>query len=122
MSTPLTVLIVEDDALIALGFAAVLEDLGHRIVGPVAEAAGALAMAATTPIDCALVDVRLGTDDGVALALALRERFNVPSMFVSGTLDQETRARAAAARPIAHFSKPVAPEEIDRGLREAFGR
>ncbi|MDX2102724.1 MAG: response regulator [Alphaproteobacteria bacterium] len=121
MAAPLTVLIVEDDALIAMGFAAALEDLGHRILGPVADLDTALALAAADRPMCALVDVRLGASaDGVDVALALRERFDVPSLFVSGTLDAETRARAESAKPIAHLSKPVAPEEIDRRLREAF--
>ncbi len=123
MAAGLRVLIVEDDALIAMGFAAVLEDLGHAIIGPVPDAEAALAIAARTKLDCALVDVRLGGGmDGVDLALALRARHDLPALFVSGTLDAETRARAAAAKPIAHLSKPVAPEEIDRHLRTAFGR
>lgn len=53
------ILIVEDEAVVALELRFVLEDLGHEVVGAAADAAGARAMARQGDFDLALVDIHL---------------------------------------------------------------
>ncbi|SMH37985.1 response regulator [Azospirillum agricola] len=53
------VLLVEDEALVAMAVGAMLEDLGFEVVGPAATLADALAMAGGEPLDAALLDVSL---------------------------------------------------------------
>jgi DNA-binding response OmpR family regulator len=65
-------------------------------------------------VDLAIVDVMLsGPMDGIALAGELRARHrDIGVIFVSGSGDAETRARIAAARPIAFLQKPFRPSEL----------
>ena len=49
------ILIIEDEALVAMELRFVLEDLGHEVVATVADAASALAIVRETDIDLALV-------------------------------------------------------------------
>lgn len=53
------ILIVEDEAVVALELRFVLEDLGHEVIGTAADAAGARAIAQRGDFDLALVDIHL---------------------------------------------------------------
>ena len=58
----LRVLVVEDQAILAMEIELALRDLGHHVVGTATDLARSLALASTEPVDFALVDVNL--DDG----------------------------------------------------------
>lgn len=79
---PKTLLIVEDNALIALDaeFAAI--DLGCQVAGKAAKISDALEILATKSIDAAIIDYELldGTSEPVANALTRR---NIPFVVVS---------------------------------------
>ena len=55
----LRVLVVEDQSILALEIELVLRDLGHHVVGTATDLERSLALAASEPIDLALVDVNL---------------------------------------------------------------
>jgi DNA-binding response OmpR family regulator len=57
-------LVVEDDLLIAEWVCATIRDAGGEVVGPASSVAEASRLAASEPIDCAVVD--LGLEDGQA--------------------------------------------------------
>ena len=66
-------LVVEDEALIAMQIEAELEDAGCMIVGPAATAALALRLIQREAIDAAVLDYRLG-DENSREILQLVER------------------------------------------------
>ncbi|MBU4239704.1 MAG: response regulator, partial [Alphaproteobacteria bacterium] len=53
------ILIIEDEALVAMELRFVLEDLGHEVVGVATTAKGARDMAREIDVDLALVDIHL---------------------------------------------------------------
>ncbi|MGQ9369849.1 response regulator [Azospirillum sp. ST 5-10] len=115
------VLIVEDEALVALYTAELLEEAGYTVVGMAATGASALATAAQDPPALALVDVRLpGGMDGIEVAGELRRRFGTRIVFISGTLDAATLARAQPLDPYACLQKPVRPAELLAVVAEAI--
>jgi CheY-like chemotaxis protein len=61
-SQVLSVLVVEDEALISLELADMIEDLGHRVIGPAASVSKALELLQALPRspDVAIVDANLG--------------------------------------------------------------
>lgn len=67
-----TVLIVEDEFLIAMDLQLMLEAHGWRIIGPVATVKDALALIATELPLVALLDVNLGNELVTPVALALK--------------------------------------------------
>lgn len=118
----LRVLVVENDEL----FREVLEDtlivLGHEIVGRASTATGAVAEAERKLPDLVLMDVRLdGPGDGVDAAYAIKNRLGIRSLFLTGTTDSATRARAVMAGPIGYLEKPVAIRELATALARARG-
>jgi CheY-like chemotaxis protein len=118
----LRVLVVEDEALIAMELESILEQQGHEVVDAVATEADAIAAARLTRPDLVLMDVRLARGgDGVATAIRLRQELGIRSIFITAQSDQLTRARAAAAEPAGFLGKPLSPDLLARLIREAFG-
>jgi DNA-binding response OmpR family regulator len=64
------VLVMEDEALVAMALEALLQDLGCLVVGPFASVATGIVAAETAPLDVALLDVNLR--DGLVSPVAQR--------------------------------------------------
>jgi CheY-like chemotaxis protein len=113
----LRILIAEDELFVALDAQAMLEANGHHIVGIAATAEDAVALAARELPDVVLMDIRLvGTRDGIDAAREIRDRFNIPSLFVSATTDNHTRRRAELAQPLGFLDKPFSEERLCMAL------
>jgi len=122
-SNPVSILIVEDEALISSYIEDVLGESGFRVAGIVASGPEALAVAAESRPALALVDIRLtGPIDGIELACLLRLKFAVPAIFLSGLVDSETMQRADAARPLGFLAKPFLPSQVFNAIERALRR
>lgn len=106
------VLLVEDEILIGLEIALVLEEAGAAVIGPVATVPEALKAIAVNRLDAAVLDVRLGAQEVFPAAEALA-KLDVPFIFHTGHADGAMLA-AWPGRLI--LRKPVAPEAIVAGL------
>ena len=107
------VLIIEDNALIALNLETQMEDLGCDVVGVAVTAAQAIDTARRTLPDLALVDLQLADGSrGQDAALVLRSELDVAYMILSGSLHSVTEEERLAIRPLAMLSKPVLPHEL----------
>jgi CheY-like chemotaxis protein len=91
------ILVVEDDALLALDVEAILTSAGHSVLGPVASAAEALELVKENTPDLALVDLGLSEGPvGAALARYLLWRFSIHSIFITGNTQGATAHQDAA--------------------------
>lgn len=77
------VLVVEDEAFLALEIGIMLRESGMTPIGPIARNAEALRMIEDMPIDCALLDVNLHGESTESIAAALVSRA-IPFAFVTG--------------------------------------
>jgi len=85
---PATILIVEDEALVASYIQEVLEESGFIIAGVASSGPEAMSLVSANPPDLALVDIKLaGPMDGIEVAQLMRTQFNVHSIFLSGVCD-----------------------------------
>jgi CheY-like chemotaxis protein len=95
MSCP-SVLIVEDEPIVAIDLARMVLETGSGLCGTAASGFEALALAELNPPTVALVDIRLiGRMDGIELARRLHGRFGTLSIFVTADPVEATRARIA---------------------------
>jgi CheY-like chemotaxis protein len=114
-------LVVEDEALIATYIREVLEESGFVVAGVASSGPEAIALAGEGSIDLALVDIKLaGPMDGIEVARLLRERFTVPSIFLSGVNDEATLERARIAAPLGFLPKPFRPSQVFNALEKAL--
>ena len=115
------VLVVDDELWGALDMEWVVRKLGHQVVGSAATADEAIRLAETEIPDLVLMDIRLGNEsDGIVAATVIRQRFEIPSLFVTAHGDLAMRQRAEAAQPAAFIEKPFAPETLARAIGEAL--
>lgn len=108
------VLVVEDDAIIAMAAETTLNEAGHQVIGPFSNAASALAAAGGAHADVALVDINLaGGEEGLEVARALLRDHGLRSIFATG---QPSIARAHRDLAIGVLEKPY----TDLALRDAM--
>ena len=81
------VLVVEDEALIAMTVADYLEELGYECVGPFLEMEKALPIARTEMLDAAILDIKMREADSYELAEILASR-GIPFGFATGFLHE----------------------------------
>lgn len=114
------IMVVEDDALIALDIVSLLEDMGHEVVAEAADAVTAWRLASDDRPDLALVDIRLARNtDGGQLARELYDRLGVRSLFISGSITDDFRRAMAAINPIGFLGKPVTRRTLGEALAAA---
>lgn len=77
------VLIVEDEALLAIDLASVLEDAGFEVVGPATSVTQALKLVDGPGCDFAILDVNLHDETSEMVAVALRKQ-GTPFVFLTG--------------------------------------
>ncbi|WP_438751895.1 response regulator [Pararhizobium sp. O133] len=77
------VLLVEDEALVAMLVEDFLTEMGFSVVGPAMRLEPALQMAATAEIDFAVLDINLAGKHSFPIAQVLRQR-GIPFLFASG--------------------------------------
>ncbi len=115
------ILIVEDDPLIARTLKNRLNNANYQIVGHEMTGENALRQAASEQPDLVLMDIGLGGAlDGIATALELRTRFNIPTVFLTAHDDPETLGRAKVARPLGYLVKPYVADDLYRTIDLAF--
>lgn len=119
----LRILIVEDDALVALGIRCTLEDLGYEVCGVAASEPEAMRLAAETRPDLTLMDIRLkGTVDGIDTARRLRAEFGIRSVYLSAYTDHQTMSRVTATYPLGFVQKPYSASQLKNALELAARR
>lgn len=111
------VLLVEDEALVALLACDVLEEGGYEIVGPADRLAGALALAGNEALDAALLDINLAGEAVWPVAELLGRR-RIPFVLVSGYGD--SLPMPAGCAPAQRLSKPYDGQSLLRALALAM--
>jgi PAS domain S-box-containing protein len=111
-------LIVEDEALIALQIEETARSLGCRIVGPATDAEQALQLIRADAPELAIIDVNLGGErsDRVAQALVA---FAVPFAYCTGYADTTDLVEPQGGAP--RLKKPIEPQLLAETLRRLLG-
>lgn len=116
---PLRILVIEDEFLIAADLEAVLEEFGHQVVGTADTIEKALAAARSYRPQVATVDLRLKHSQSGADAAERLVELGVEVIFVSGNLDNKTRAELEQrVKPAAFLGKPVSRHLLKQALQK----
>ena len=118
---PARILIVEDERITAEDLRDILTDLGYDVTASVASGADAIRQAEQAPPDLALMDIRIQGDmDGTETARILRERFNIPVVYLTAHADSATLSRAKLAQPLGYITKPFQESELHASIEIAL--
>ena len=108
------VLIVEDEAMIAMLVELILQNADCAVVGPVSSVRGALRLIERQSLDAAVVDFRLGDDDSCEIIDVLDQR-GVPFLIMTG---QEMADLPPRLRHLNIMNKPFQPEALVRAVEK----
>ncbi len=115
------ILVVEDERIVALDIQGQLENLGYTIAAAVSSGEEAVRKAAELRPDLALMDIRLrGVMDGVETAEQLRQRFDVPVIYLTAHADDHTLDRAKVTEPFGYLLKPFEERELHSAIQMAL--
>jgi len=119
VTSPLRVLIVDDDALVRAGLTMILSGADDiAVVGEAADGSEVPAAVATHHPDVVLMDIRMPRVDGLAATESLRRRPSAPEVIVLTTFDaDEFVLRALRAGASGFLLKDTPPVEILHAVR-----
>ena len=107
------VMIVEDDAIIAMLLQTEVERQGFTSLGPVATAAAAVQLAAEGKPDIVLMDIRLQGDvDGITAAALISANQNVDIIFITAFSDPTSLSRIEPLEPAGYLLKPFTARNL----------
>lgn len=113
------ILIVEDDALIAMELGERLDEMGYGVLGPAHSLEDAAALLAGEAPAAALLDANLDGKSSVPLGAALAAR-GVPVAFCTGYDSVKGLPPELAAAPV--LTKPISDQKLAETLKLMVGR
>ena len=123
MDTPVKILVVEDDMIIAANISLQLTTLGYEVTGIVPRGEAAIRHVEENQPDIILLDINLkGSLDGIETAHAILERWDIPVIYVTANTDEATFNRARATRPYAFIAKPIKNIDLQRAIELTISR
>ena|GEM_PF-7077456 len=115
------ILVVEDEPIVSLDLQQWLEKMGYRV--PVVVASGEEAIESTrysTP-DLVLMDINLHSEmDGVEAAEQIRARHQVPFVYLTAYLNDQTLSRAKTTEPFGYLLQPFEERELQTTIEIAL--
>lgn len=117
------IIIIEDEALIAIELESILNALGYKVVGRAMNGDKALDLFASTPCDLILLDIHIkGTRSGIDLAHIINEKYQTPFVFITSFADTATVAKASETMPYGYIVKPFTEKDIRSNVAMALAR
>lgn len=111
--TSVKILVIEDELIIAEDMRMMLESLGYDVVGIALDYSEAMELLERSSPDIVLTDIALGgAKDGIDLAREIRERYDLPFVFITSHADKSTLDRAKSQRPNGYLVKPFEAEDL----------
>ncbi len=107
------ILIVEDEAIIAMEIESQLQSLGYEVTSIVDTGEKVIEKAESDKPDLILMDIRIkGEMDGIEAAEEIRNRFGIPVIFSTAYLDEERIERAKITMPFGYVLKPIQERDL----------
>lgn len=117
------IMIVEDEAIVALDLKRSLERLGYQISSIHASGEDALAFLKESLPDLILMDIMLkGTLDGIETASIIRSTYQIPIIYLSAYSGDWVQNRAQETEPFGYILKPFEERELHTVIEIALYR
>ena len=120
MRSPINILVVDDEPIVAMGLQVSLQQLGYCVTGLASTGEAALEKISGQHPDLVLMDIRIkGAMDGIETAEKIRAQFDIPVVFLSAFADDETLQRAKIAEPFGYIVKPFERRNLQTTIETA---
>jgi response regulator NasT len=119
---PRRVVIAEDEALIRLDLAEMLEEEGYDVVGQAGDGERAIALAEELRPDLVVLDVKMPRLDGISAAQRIAEQRIAPVVILTAFSQRELVERARDAGAMAYLVKPFTKADLVPAVEMAVSR
>lgn len=116
-----SILLVEDNAIVAFDMQQRLHKLGYQVLGTVASGEDAIKAVSQKQPSLILMDIYLdGKIDGIEAAKAILEKKQIPIIFLTGHDDEETLNRAKITETFGYIIKPAESRDLHVAIEIAL--
>lgn len=116
------ILIVEDDVIISQIIELQLKKLGYIVSGKAANGQDAITLTNKTNPNAILMDIFLdGKMDGIEAAKIIKEKFNIPIIFITGYSDDKILERIRTIQSTQFILKPFTNDDLRIALKLSLG-
>lgn len=116
-----SILIVEDEPIIADDIAATLEELNYQVSSIVDNADDALNVLNQKKTDLILMDISIeGEMDGIQLAQRINKTYNIAIVYLTSFYDKNTLDRAKSTHPAGYIVKPFDETDLKVNIEIAL--
>jgi response regulator NasT len=112
MTESLRILIGDDESIRLMSLRKQLQTLGYQVVAEASNGAEAVALAAATRPDLAILDIKMPGVDGIEATQEITRVRPIPIILLTAYNETELVERAAQANISAYLMKPVAEEDL----------
>lgn len=119
---PSTILIADDEHLVATGMKNNLEELGYTVIGPACDGNEAMELCAEFRPDLALLDIQMPGINGIHAANTIFNDHKVPVVIISAYSDQDFVKSSTEAGVFGYILKPLSRDQLRVGIEVAWSR
>lgn len=121
LSSTISVLIVEDEAIISMHISKIVERLGFDVCGMVSYGEEVIDAVEKFHPDLILMDIMLaGEMDGIQAADLVKQQHDIPIVYLTGNADRSTVEKARTTEPFGYLSKPVSERDVYAAIDTAI--
>lgn len=115
------IMVVEDEAIVAMDLESQLRDMGYDVCGTLDNAHDAIACAHNEQPDLVLMDIVIRSSmDGIEAASHISLTMGIPVIFLTAYSDDTTVRRAAQTAPYGYLTKPFQTRELQAAIEVAL--
>ncbi|NYB51272.1 MAG: response regulator [Methanobacteriaceae archaeon] len=116
-----SIMLVEDEIIVAADVKHRLENMGYDVLGIFDTGEEAIAKAGELQPQLVLMDIVLkGEMDGIEAAQSIREKYQIPIIYLTAYSDEKTLERAKVTEPFGYVLKPFEDREIQSAIEMAL--
>ena len=115
------IIVVEDENIISIDLKRTLNKLGYNVSLVVNSGEELLEKINTVAVDLILMDILLaGEMSGIDAASVIKEKFNIPVVYLTALTDEEILQKAMVTEPFGYLLKPFEERSLNSTLEMAF--
>ena len=116
-----TIMIAEDEILIALNLEQDLIDRGYKVYNKICTGEDVVQSAQDKKPDIIIMDIRLaGKMDGIEAAKKILSFYHPAIIFMTGYGNEELKNRATSLNPLAFFMKPINMNKLQSAINSVM--
>lgn len=119
MLSPMKILIVDDDQVLAMVVEIMINHLGHEVVAKAANRKEALTAIHEHKLDVILMDIKLDDDiDGITLFKEIREISDIFVIYITSFIDESIYEKAKEFGFIDYLQKPLMVNQLEKAFKK----